>query len=148
MPAGPVHLQIDLLAVVEDGDDDPLDEQPHDGLALGGRGRRGLPQGGDIAGELADARPFRRRQRRRAGVEEARILGLELGLGAERRLPMLLEGARHQAIFRLDRLVLAFDALGLVTGALQALLPVQPLAGPLGFEVFGHLQADLQRGRL
>jgi hypothetical protein len=55
VPADPVDLHGDALAVVDDGNDDPLEELADDGLALGGRGGRRLPQRWNVRRQLADA---------------------------------------------------------------------------------------------
>jgi len=55
MPADPVDLDADVLAIVDDGDDHPLEELTEDGLALGGRGGRRLPQRWNVRRQLADA---------------------------------------------------------------------------------------------
>ncbi len=119
--ADPVHLHGDLLAVVDDRDDDPLHEQSHDGLALVVAGGLGGPEGGKIAGELADPRALLGRQRGRLARHASRILGLELILRGQGGLPILFQGARHQPILRLDRAILPLGTRGFVTGALQAL---------------------------
>jgi hypothetical protein len=54
MSAGPVHLESHSFAVIEHGDNDPLDQLPHDGLTVRvGRGG-GVPQFGDIHGQATN----------------------------------------------------------------------------------------------
>ena len=50
----PVAFQPDLFTAVDNGDQNPLQQQPHDGLALFTGCRRRLPQGGQIVCQLAD----------------------------------------------------------------------------------------------
>jgi hypothetical protein len=50
----PVAYQPDLFTAVDNGDQNPLEQQPHDGLTLLTGCRRRLPQGGQIVCQLAD----------------------------------------------------------------------------------------------
>ena len=54
VPAMPMAFQADLFARVDHGDDDPLQQEPDDRLALLlGRGL-GSPEGGQIVGQILD----------------------------------------------------------------------------------------------
>jgi len=48
-----------LLALPLRRQHDPLDHLPNDGLAVGRRGARGMPQGWQIGGQLADGGALR-----------------------------------------------------------------------------------------
>ena len=69
------------------------------------------------------------------------------GLGRQRRLPALLQGAGHEPVLRLDGVVLPLGALDLVARLLQAQRPLAVPPRPLQLDVLGQLQADLDRRR-
>src|SRR5439155_21500663 len=65
---------------------------------------------------------------------------------SQRGFPKPPQGSRHQPIPRLDRVVLAKRAVGLLLSAFPTQLPVTVLLGPLGFDLLGGGQAQFEAG--
>ena len=146
-PAGPAAHDLGVLRRAGHGDLDPLQQQPDDLLALRGRGGRRPPQGRDVLGQAADRLAVGCGELRRLAGEEARMLLPQPGLGRQRRLPALLQGAGHEPVLRLDGIVLPLGALDLVARLLQAQRPLPVPLRALQLDVLGQLQADLDRRR-
>ena len=85
---------------------DLFDQVPHDVLAVLVRGLRRLPQGGNILGQALDQHPFRCAQIRRLAAFEARVVLLECAFLQNGLFPALFQFPGHQAVLRLDRMVL------------------------------------------
>src|SRR3954453_456070 len=146
-PAGPAARDLGVLRGAGHGDLDPLQQQPDDLLALRGRGGRRAPQGRDVLGQAADRLAVGHGEARRLAGEEARVFLPQPGLGGQRRLPALLQGAGHEPVLRLDGVVLPLGALDLVARLLQPQRPLPLPLRPLDLDVPGQLQADLDRRR-
>jgi hypothetical protein len=110
-PAVPVAFDPHLLAVVADDlDQNALQQQPDDALALLLGRRVRPPQRGKILGQGADRGEFRRAYRRRLLAQNPVVLGREPALLGQRLFPRALERARHQPVLGLACIVLAARA--------------------------------------
>jgi hypothetical protein len=73
----PVAFQADLLTGVDHGEQNPLEQEAHDGLTFFAARRRRLPQSRQIRGQLPDRGQFRRARRLRAFAPKAFVIGRE-----------------------------------------------------------------------
>jgi hypothetical protein len=111
--ATPMTLDTNLFRGAEDLDQDPFDEQAHDGLALLLRRGFGAPERGQILRQIRIATS--------SAVEgaslralDALMLGLETGLFGQGLLSVAFERARHQPVLGLHGGILPARALDLV----------------------------------
>ena len=86
----PMDLDFNPFALALDGDHDPLHQLPDDGLPIGRTRCRRVPQRRNVAGEPADCLALGGAERDGLLGHKARMLGLQLGCGGERLLPLLL----------------------------------------------------------
>src|SRR5439155_16576983 len=107
-----------------DRDDHFLDQQADDPLAVSRRRRRDLPQRWQLPGQGPNLLTLHGRQTFGLAAAEARVLFLQPTLLLQGLFPAPLQRAGHQAVLRLDRIVLPACPLDLVTGPLQLLLPM------------------------
>ena len=102
------------------------------------------PQGRDIAGQGANPVPLLRADPEGLFSEEPIIFVFEFALVLQRLLPAPFQRAGHQAVFRLDGLILPFGALRLVARPLQLLLPMAMEALALLLDVLDRSHAQFQ----
>src|SRR5712692_2578584 len=117
-------------------------------LAVSGGGGRRRPQGRDVGRQLADRRALGLGERPRLLLPETMVGLFELLLRQELCFPLLLQGARHQAVLRFDRIILAAGALGFVGGPFAPLLPQPHQFRTLVFQPFRRGERQLQSRRL
>lgn len=117
-----------LFAAVDDFDQKPLQQQADDGLAL--LLGRSVPDRRQILRQTLDRGDFLRAQGLRLLAPEPLIFGFKLHLVGQGVFPLALERAHNQTVFGLDSIILPTCSLGLVAGALDAMLPL-PVKGPL-----------------
>ena len=88
--AGPMTFNEDRFALSLNGDHDALQHQSRDRLAVNSRRARRCPQSWDVCSQLLDCRPFVRCQRERLCRQKPLVLGFQVDLLSQRRLPALL----------------------------------------------------------
>ena len=115
------------------GDDDFGDDRAQELLAVAVRGARRVEDLAHVGTGARHPRQFLFGQRGRP----AGLLGAQVGLGAAQRAELVLPGTFHgagdQPVLRLDRVVLAAGAVGLVAGTLDGQLEggqPGPVLGP------------------
>lgn len=148
MATYPVELYVDELAFPLNRYHDPIDQLPDDGLTVSRCSCRRMPQRRDVGSKSANCLALGVVERGRLFGLEAGILGLQLNFGLQRCLPLALQGARHQAVLRLDGVVLPLCSLSLIAGSLQALLPVPMQSRAFSFHILDGFEADIQGGGL
>ena len=121
-----------------------VQHEPGDGLAVGGRRCRRLPEGWNILGETANGIPLRRAQGQRLPGQEPLVIRLDPDLRGQRFLPFPFQAAGDQPVLRLDSAILASGPVDLVAGTLQPLAPLPMKLPAFHFQIFGQLQTDLQ----
>ena len=126
---------------------DVLDQDAQQLLAVGLRGRRGVPDLRDVSGQRLDRRALGRGEGRRLFLGEPLVVGFQPGRLGERGLPVRFQLPGHQPVLRLGELVLAAAPVGGVAGALEALAPQLVQHGPLVLGLRGGGHGNLQRGR-
>ena len=141
-------LQANLLAIADHGDDDALEQESGDCLALLLGRRLGPPKGGKILGQILDGGQFGRARRLGPLPLKALVVGQETRLLAERRLPILLQRAGHQPVLGLDAGVTAAGLIDLVLRPFQALTPMLVKRFALRLQIESRRQAGLDRRRL
>jgi hypothetical protein len=130
--AMPMAFQADLLRGVDHGQQNALQQQPHDGLTVfAGRCRR-LPQSRQIRRQLPDRGEFPWPRRLRAFAPKAVMIGRQPHLLGQGFLPVPLQRARHQPVLRLGTGVAATRLVDLVLRAFQTLTPLLLQGGTLG----------------
>ena len=140
VPAMPMAFQADLFASVDHGDDDPLQQEPDDRLALLLGRRLGSPEGGQIVGQILDGGYLGRRGRFGPLAREAFVLRRKTGLLAQGRLPDLLQAAGHQPVFGLDAGVPAAGLVDLILRLFQPLAPMTINRGALALQISDRRQ--------
>ncbi len=143
----PADEQVGVAGVVvaHDGDLHVIDQGPQQllAVAVGGRGR--VPDLVQVVPECADAGAFGVGQGAGAGLLAAGEFGLGGGEFGQCLLPGGLQAAGDEPVVRVDGLVAALGAAGVVTGAFD-LAAVLVEGGVVGvFEVFGGGEAGGER---
>ena len=144
LTTGPGDDHSDPVTDAFDRHFDPLDQEPDDPLAVRGRGRRGVPQRGQIAGQGADLVHLRAAQRTWLRLSEAGVFLVEPPDLLQGFLPPPLQGPGDQAVLGLRRLILPLDPCRLGPSPLQPLPPVLVQCRPLPDHVLGGGEAQIQ----
>jgi hypothetical protein len=100
-----------------------LDNLTHNLFAVGHRGGRRLPKGRNVGRELGDRVPLGRQEHLRLGLHKTLVIFLELAMSGEPLFPLVGSLPSHQAVFRLNQVVVTCGSLGFICGSLQAQLP-------------------------
>src|ERR1700675_2774097 len=144
----PMALQANLFADADHGDDDPFEQEPSDRLTLLPSRRLGPPKGRQILGQILDGGQFGRARRLGQLPLKALVVGQEMRLLAERRLPILLQGAGHQPVLGLDAGVTASGLIDPVLRPFEALTPMLFERFALRLQIESRRQAGLDCRRL
>ena len=144
MPAGPGNVHVHDLAVALDRHGDVINKDAQQLLAVGARGRRGVPDPREIGGEGPDRVPLGGGQHGGYLLGEPLVLGFQPpGLG-ERGFPVCLELPGDEPVLRVGELVLAVGPVCGVAGAFDTLPPVLVQGGALVLGLRGGGHRDLQ----
>ena len=144
-PAVPMAFDTNLLAISDDFDYHPLQQQPNDILAILLRRCICLPQRRQIVRQSTDCAEFFWARRCPPFAKDPFVLSFKPSLFSQRLFPLPLERARYQPVLRLTRIVLTPGSFGLIPRALQTLLPMPLHSQTLGLDIGRNCQADLQR---
>jgi hypothetical protein len=144
----PVAFQADLLTGVDHGEQNPFEQEAHDGLTFFASRRRRLPQRRQIRSQLPDRGQFRGTRRLRSFAPKTFMIGDEPHLLGQSFLPVPLQRSRHQPVLRFGAGVAATCLIDLVLRTFQTLTPLLLQGGALGLQIGGNRKTGLQRGWL
>src|SRR5512132_421354 len=141
--SGPVQDDVDQFTHAADADGDLVNDGADDLLAVGVGDAGCLPEAGQVGGSLPDRLLVAGRQLLGSLPLEAAPLLVQVPLGGQGLLPVGLQLAHHQPVLRFGEAVAAPGTVGLLLGALQALLPDPLDRGPVGQGLLDGLEVDL-----
>src|SRR5918995_158288 len=145
--SGPVTVHPNRFGRSHHRDDDALQQQSHQFLAISHRRRGSPPKGRDILGQTPNGLLLHGVWADRFARLKLLVLGLQMLLRRQRRLPVPLQGSGDQAVLRFHRGVHSTSSIGVIACPLQAQLPVTVVLGAFQFEVLGQTQAGFQGRR-
>src|SRR5512132_1251811 len=141
--SGPVQDDVDQLTHAADADGDLVNDGADDLLAVGVGDAGCLPEAGQVGGSLPDRLLVAGRQLLGSLPLEAAPLLVQVPLGGQGLLPVLLQLAHHQPVLRFGEAVAAPGAVHVLLGTLEALLPDLLHRGPVGQGLLDGLEVDL-----
>jgi hypothetical protein len=140
MPPRPMAGRLSLFARAFHVHHHLVDEAADDLLAIGIRGARGVPQGGNVGGEGSDPRHLLVTEFGSGLAHKAVVVILQVPLVAQGLFPALLQGRGHQTMRWVDRLLAALGQFDVVAGPFALLLPMGGQSFALALDILTYLE--------